>query len=95
MKIILCKSSRKSKKWSIEIDGRLIHFGAVGYEDYTMHHDKERKRRYLARAGGHKKKDIKTAGFWAEWLLWNKHTITASARDIERRFNVKIKLCIL
>src|SRR3989344_6006978 len=28
-----------------------IHFGQIGYEDYTKHKDKERRKNYLTRAG--------------------------------------------
>jgi hypothetical protein len=52
-----------------------------------------------------KKSGIKTAGFWSRWLLWkpafsgfpspfgawNKYTISTSVKDIEQRFDVKIK----
>jgi hypothetical protein len=45
-------SSRKDKKYQI-YDPTLqkwVHFGQRGYEDYTIHHDDERRRRYLNRA---------------------------------------------
>jgi hypothetical protein len=32
----------EKKKW--------IHFGAMGYQDYTKHHDEQRRDRYLKRA---------------------------------------------
>ena len=30
--------------------GKWIHFGAMGYEDYTKHKDQKRRERYLNRA---------------------------------------------
>lgn len=36
------KSTRKDKKLMVEIDGKKIHFGQKGYEDFTTHKDKER-----------------------------------------------------
>lgn len=42
-------STRKAKKWMIEHDGKWVHFGAAGYEDYTQHRDPERRRRFRAR----------------------------------------------
>lgn len=69
-----------------------IKFGARGYQDFTKHKDKLRKQRYLAR---HKAREnwgisgVKTAGFWARWLLWNKSSIAASKRDIMKRFYIR------
>jgi hypothetical protein len=49
---ILYTSTDPKKKYSIYDPNkkRFINFGAIGYEDYTYHQDKERRRRYLARA---------------------------------------------
>jgi len=90
-KVFLEKSKWAGKKYTVVVDNKTIHFGAKGMSDYTIHKDKERKERYIAR---HKKREnwnkggIKTAGFWSRWLLWNKPTIGGSKRDISQRFNV-------
>lgn len=96
-KVLLKKSTRSDKKWMVIIDPTTnnrakVHFGAEGYEDYTQHGDKERKRLYLAR---HRKNEdwsalgIKTAGFWSRWLLWNLPSFEASKDDIQKRFNIE------
>jgi hypothetical protein len=93
LQIHLCKSRKKGKKFTVVVDNKTVHFGATGYQDYTIHKDKERMARYTKR---HKRREnwgksgIKTAGFWSKWLLWNKPSLRASIRDIEKRFNVKI-----
>ena len=93
--IIISKSKNKNKKYSAVIDGKkTIHFGAVGYEDYSVHKDPERKQRYIDR---HKSRedwsDHTTAGFYAKNILWNKPTITESIKDTNNRFkNINIKL---
>lgn len=97
--IILKTSSRPEKKFMVIIqDGtskKTIHFGANGMSDYTKHKDPDRKQRYINRHGNMgenwTKSGIKTAGFWSLHLLWNKPTIKESIKDIERKFNVKIK----
>lgn len=93
-KILLSQSSNAAKKWMVKFpSGKVVHFGAYGYEDYTIHKDKERKDRYDQRhyrKENWEKSGIKTAGFWAKWLLWNQTTISKSITDIENRFNVKI-----
>jgi len=92
---VLSPSSRSDKKWSVLTpSGKVIHFGADGYSDFTLHKDESRKNNYLSRHGGGnedwKKTGINTAGFWSRWLLWNLPTIEASIRDIEMRFGIEI-----
>ena len=84
------RSSRKDKKYMVRVNGRLIHFGARGYDDYTTHGDDRRKANYLARHRNENWTDVNTAGFWARWLLWNKPTIAGSIRDINSRFNLNV-----
>lgn len=51
------KSNRKNKKWaSKRPDGKIIHFGQRGMQDYTQHHSKERRRRFRSRMSGVKLK---------------------------------------
>ena len=60
--------------------------------DFTQHKDEERKKNYIARHKPNQNwNDLKTAGAWAKNLLWNKPTISASIKDMERRFRVDIK----
>jgi hypothetical protein len=100
MKVTVQKSSRPEKKWmAVFENGKTVHFGARGYQDYSQHKDPERMRRYKLRHPSgpgkreqHGKSGIYTAGFWAMNLLWNKPSLSASARDIERRFGLKITL---
>ena len=92
--ITLKKSPTKDKKFMVIIDNKTIHFGQKGYSDYTKHHDKLRMHRYSNRHKSRenwKKSGIKTAGFWSKWILWNKPSFSASIKDTEKRFNIKIK----
>ena len=79
----------KHKYYIITASGKRVYFGAIGYEDYTMHKDPSRKARYIAQ---HKNKEnwtksgINTAGFWSRWLLWNQSTLQSSYNDIKNRF---------
>lgn len=52
-------SNNKNKKYKIfDIENnKWVHFGNVGYEDYTKHNDDERRNRYLKRA-------LKIKGKW-------------------------------
>jgi hypothetical protein len=94
MIIYLGKSTRSDKKYMVEVDGKTIHFGAVGYSDYPTHKDPDRKQRYITRHKAREnwtKSGIKTAGFWSRWLLWGEPSISGSIKSIENKFNVKIR----
>jgi hypothetical protein len=92
--IILKKSNRKDKKFMVIIEDKVIHFGGKGYSDYTIHKDKERKKRYIIR---HKKNEnwnksgIKTAGFWSRWILWNKPSLKESIENLQKKYKINIK----
>lgn len=99
IEVKLTKATNPEKKYKVvvEKDGKkkTIQFGQKGASDFTKHGDKERRERYDKR---HKKREdwsitgIDTAGFWSKNLLWNKPSISASIRDIEKRFkSVDIK----
>ncbi len=96
-KTVITKSNKPDKKFKATINNtKTVHFGAAGMNDYTKHKDKDRKERYIAR---HTKNEnwgspgIKTAGFYAKHILWNKPTLSASVKDINDRFaNIHVKL---
>ena len=96
MEVIIKKSKNKNKKFDAIVDNKTVSFGAKGYSDYTIHKDAERKQRYIDR---HKKTEdwkltgIKTAGFYAKHILWNKPSLTASINDLNKKYkNIKFKL---
>ena len=104
--ITILPSPRAAKKWRATFpDGARCDFGSRGASDYTIHKDQDRQRRYLLRHGGRPPKfgsstredwtkaGLRTAGFWSRWLLWNEPSLEASARDLRRRFGVKVSLC--
>ena len=76
-------------KFEVKIGRKTIKFGRAGYEDFTMHHDLERKKRYLARHRAREnwnRSGIYKAGFWSRWLLWNKSSLPLSIVDVNDRF---------
>lgn len=93
---ILQPSQRKNKKWMITTpEGKKIHFGAKGYQDYTEHQDPKRKDLYILRhsaTGTEQWCTPNTAGFFSRWLLWNLPSLEASIRDTEKRFKINILL---
>jgi hypothetical protein len=75
-----------------EHDGRekSTKFGASGYDDYTLTHDKEQRDRYRMR---HRKDlysgDATSAGHLSYWILWGPSTsLRENITSYRRRFNV-------
>ena len=65
-------SSRSDKKYMIydELTKKWVHFGQMGYEDFTKH--RNIKRRHQFRERNHKWKDApqNTPAFLSYYLLW-------------------------
>ena len=94
MNIVIKKSTNPEKKFEAVIDNKkTIHFGAKGYEDYTIHKNEARKKLY---ENTHKKNEqwgnVMTAGFWSKNILWNKKTLSESIKDTNNKYNVNIKM---
>ena len=89
MKIIVTRSTHKYKKLMAKIGETTVHFGAIGFSDFTKNKDPARKANYIAR---HKPNEdwnfsgIKTTGFWAHHLLWSEPTLTGSIAKLNKRF---------
>ena len=94
--ISITKSDRKGKKWMAKFLNKknkrtkTTHFGATGYEDYTQHKDKERRRLYRER---HEKdldtKDPTKAGYLSYYVLWGDSTnMDENIRNFKKKFNL-------
>ncbi len=101
MEVVIEKSNKKNKKYDAVIDNkRRIAFGDIAYSDYTKHHNKERKQRYINR---HKKNEdwtisgIRTPGFWSKHLLWQDTSLSKSIDALNSKYksiDVKYKKSI-
>ena len=83
-------SDKPEKKYFIITStGKKVHFGATGYEDYTIHKDPKRKEAYITR---HQKKEdwtksgINTAGFWSYHYLWEFPTKHQAYQNIKKQY---------
>jgi hypothetical protein len=92
----LYKSKNSSKKYDVYVEnkktGRIkkVSFGAKGYEDYTVHHDKERRERYRQRHKHDKIRDPLHAGFWSYWVLWGESTsVNRALAQTKKKFKLK------
>ena len=68
----LKQSTRKGKKYMVlnPTTKKWVHFGALGYEDYTVHKDKERRKKYHSRMGRFINADKYSPGYLSLVLLW-------------------------
>ena len=69
----LLLSTRKNKKYMIRgefTDNKWVHFGQMGYEDYTKHNDKRRRNLFRKRNYKWYYMDKDTPAFISTLLLW-------------------------
>ncbi len=93
----LGQSFRPGKKFMAQIGSTTVHFGQKGAYDFTRRgadaHNITRKKSYIRRHAAHEdwtKNGLRSAGFWARWILWNKPSKRASIRDLEAKYNLHI-----
>lgn len=79
-------STRKDKKlMAVFDDGEVVHFGAKGYSDYTIHKDPKRKERYLARHRVNENwSDLRSPGALSRYILWEKPDIDSAIRNYKK-----------
>ena len=93
MKLIkIIDSTAKGKRYTaiFETEGKTkkIHFGSL-MDNYTIHRDEKRKKRYLDRHRKNENWDAPmTAGSLSRWILWNRPTLKASIKDFKKRYNL-------
>ena len=93
MEAVLIDSGRAGKRYAVRIGTKTIHFGSE-HDSFPFHKDPARRERYLQRHRAREdwtRSGVETPGFYARWVLWEKPTIAASLREIQRRFGLRIK----
>jgi hypothetical protein len=64
-------STRKDKKYMIENpDGKMVHFGAMGFTDFSHHLDEKRRQSFLKRNWRWKDADPYSPAFLSYHILW-------------------------
>ena len=64
------ESSRKDKKYMIFDGNKMIHFGQMGYEDASKHHDLERVNRFRKRNWKWQFEPKYSPAYLSWYLLW-------------------------
>ena len=91
--MFLRKSDNPDKKYTaVFSDGKKIHFGSAGMDDYTKTGDKEQRQRYLTRHRGNESwNNPRSAGALSRWLLWGDSTsLQQNLASFKRKFAGKI-----
>lgn len=66
-------STRKNKKYMIRGDfteGKWVHFGQMGYEDFTKHKDEKRQDAFIKRNANWIERPVNSPAFLSYVLLW-------------------------
>jgi hypothetical protein len=68
---------------------KVVSFGAAGMQDFTMHKDPERQRRYIARhrAREHWNSPM-TPGALSRYVLWSSPSLRQGISNYKRRFHL-------
>ena len=82
-------AKKKYKAFFTKPDGttKTVHFGASGYDDYTTHHDKDRRTQYRKRHEKDLKGDPLRAGYLSYYILWgNSTSIQTNITSFKKKF---------
>ena len=63
-------SSKKDKKYMVFDGQKMIHFGQMGYEDYTKHKDEKRLSNFRKRNHRWASASVYSAAWLSYYLLW-------------------------
>lgn len=68
---------------------KIVHFGAKGYSDFTLHHDKRRRENYRSRHHSGKDAKFDTPNALAYHLLWGDSTsLNANIKAYKKKYRV-------
>ena len=92
IKLVITKSENPKKKYKAVFtkpDGKTktIHFGSSPHQDYTQHHNKDRRTLYRQRHEKDLKGDQMRAGYLSFYILWGNSTnIQTNIRSFKSKF---------
>lgn len=88
--MFLIKANDGVHKYIAIFPNKRVPFGNISYEDYTIHHDKERRKLYLSRHETRENwNDPYSAGALSRWILWGDSISLQTNLDLfKKRFSV-------
>lgn len=82
-------STRKDKRFMVEINGKTIHFGAKNGSTYLEHKDKVKRENYLKRHRVNEDWTKINPASLSRWILWGDYTnLNDNIADYKKRFNL-------
>jgi Family of unknown function (DUF5754) len=91
VKIVSANDGVHKFKAIFDNDGRsrTTKFGAIGYTDYTMSHDKEKRAHYRDRHSKDLKGDATRAGYLSYYVLWGDSTnMATNVASYKKKFSL-------
>ena len=89
------KSKMEGKKMTAVLYDRgrtkikAVHFGATGYTDYTISHDKEMRDRYITRHKANENwGDPTSVGALSRYILWESTSLSTAISQYRQRFGL-------
>ena len=96
IEIVIQKSHNPKKKYDAILNGsKTISFGAVGYEDYTIHKDEKRKQNYIKRHSNEdwSRNNLESPAWMSRYILWENKTLTEAIKHANAMYrDVKFQL---
>ena len=96
IEIVIQKSHNPKKKYDAILNGsKTISFGAVGYEDYTIHKDEKRKQNYIKRHSNEdwSRNNLESPAWMSRYILWENKTLTEAIKHANTMYrDVKFQL---
>lgn len=88
--VSILPSPKATKKFRADwSDGTYTDFGAAGYSDFTIHHDKRRRALYRLRHGKDHVTDCYSAGSLSWYILWGQSTdLNCNIMSFKKRFSL-------
>jgi len=84
--VVIAPSSKADKRLAARFEGKTVHFGQQGGSTFVDHKDPRTKNAWEARHRVRENwKDYDSAGALSKHVLWNKPTLAASVKDLNRR----------
>ena len=88
---ILSNSTKKNKRYKIDMGDHSHHFGSDVGKTYVDHNDKSKKRAWVARHSKDKNYNSKhSAIYHSRHLFWAKPTLAQSIKLYEKKHKVKV-----
>ena len=87
--MLIENSTRKGKRFMVNVNGKTFHFGNLGSMTYIDHGDKDKRTNYIKRHAPNEDWTKINPGSLSRYLLWGEsRNINKNIREYKKRFNI-------